>query len=79
MVTDFKTFAYKWCTIAAQFFSSSFFFLFCEFCLPSRIFLVSVLLPASVERFFVPGIQDFLDKVMELVGGGSVINEAYPI
>ena len=36
---------------------------FGKFCLTSRIFLVSVLLPASVERFFVSPMHDFYNTV----------------
>ena len=39
----------------------------------------SVLLSASVERCFVSRMRDFfIDNVGGLVGGGSVINGAYP-
>ena len=52
----FETFTHKGCKIAAQkksFFSSA------NFALLSRILLVSVLLSASVERFFVSRMRDF--------------------
>ena len=49
MVSDLKTFAHKECRIAAQKKKK----FFGEFCPTSRIFLVSVLLSALVERFFV--------------------------
>ena len=48
MISDSKTFFHKGIKIAAQFFSS----FFGTFCRTSRIFLVSVLLSASVERCF---------------------------
>ena len=55
-----------------------------------RNFLVSVLISASVERCFFSRMQDFFlllfffEKYIfkikfELVGGGSVINRAYPV
>ena len=59
VVSDLKTFVHKWCKIAAQ--KKSF---LGKFCLTSRIFLVSVLLSASVERFFVSHMQDFLLMVV---------------
>ena len=52
MVSDLNFFAYKWCKIAAIFF-------FGEFYLTSRIFLVSVVLSASVERCFFSRMRDF--------------------
>ena len=54
MVSDLKTFAHKVCKIAAQkkvCFSAN-------FALLAGFFLVSVLLSASVERFFVSHMQD---------------------
>ena len=50
-----KTLAYKGYKITAQ--KKCFFF--CEFCLTSRIVLVSVILSASVERCFVSCMRDF--------------------
>ena len=45
--------------------------------------MASVLLSASVERCFVSRMRDlflsFLDKVVKLIGGGSVINGVYPV
>ena len=42
--------------------------------------MASVLLSASVERCFVSRKGDFfLDNVVKLIGGGSVINGAYPV
>ena len=41
--------------------------------------VVSVLLSATVERCFVSRMRDFFYKMVELVGGGSVINGAYPV
>ena len=40
-----------------------------------------LLLSASVKRFFVSCMRYFfvVDKLVELVGGGSVINGAYPV
>ena len=63
MVSDLKTFAHQGCTIAAQIIIITIIFclyFFCvKFCLTSRIFLVSVLLSASVERCFVSRMRDF--------------------
>ena len=55
MVSDCKTFALKGWKLAAQ--KKNYFF--GDFCLTSRIFLVSVLLSALVERFFVSRMRDF--------------------
>ena len=59
MVSDLKFFAYKGCKIAAQkiccFFS--------KFCPTSRIFLVLVLISASVETCFVSRTRDFKKNV----------------
>ena len=41
-------------------------FFFCEFCFTSRIFLVLVLLSASVERFFVFRMRDFYSRCLGL-------------
>ena len=73
MVSDLKTFAYKGVKIAVQKK-----IVFGEFCLTSRIFLVSVssfvcyLSPFSCQKimFF---------YMVELFGGRSVINGAYPV
>ena len=59
MVSDLKTFAHKGCKIAARKEKS---FLFGKFCLTSRIFLVSVLLSGSDERFFVSRMRDFYNS-----------------
>ena len=55
MISDLQTFANKGCKIAVQKKS----LLFGDFCLTSRIILVSVLLSASVERCFVSRKWDF--------------------
>ena len=55
MVSDCKAFAHKRCKIAAQ----KKVIYFGKFCLTSRIFLVSVLLYALVERCFVSRMRDF--------------------
>ena len=55
MVPDLKTYAHKECKIVAQ--KKSLFF--GEFCLTSKICLVSVLISASVEGFFVSYMEDF--------------------
>ena len=57
MISDLKPCAYKGCKIAAQLFS--FLFLFGQFCLSGRIYLVSVLLSTSAERCFVSRMRDF--------------------
>ena len=75
MVSDFKTFAHKGCNIPAH------------FCLTSKILLVSVLLTASVQKFFVSCMRDFnvichMSRVMRHMShnlsGGSGINGACP-
>ena len=55
MVSDLKTFSHKGYKIDAQ----KQVFFFGKFCLTSRIFLVSVLISASAERFFVSRMRDF--------------------
>ena len=54
MVSDLKTFAHKGSKIARQKKV-----VVGEFCLTSRIFLLSVLLSASVKRFYVSRMRDF--------------------
>ena len=68
----------KDCKIAALIF-------FGEFCHTHRIFLLSVLLSASVDRCFVSRMRVFSSpfhkvvELQELFGGGSVHNGAYPV
>ena len=71
MVSDLKTFAHKGCKITAQKKM-----LFGEFCLTSRIFLVSVPLSASVERCFVFRMRDFLGLLTDILKQDSSGQEA---
>ena len=50
MVSDWKTFAQKWCKIAAHFYF--FLIFFANFPLLARFFLVSVLIFPSVKKCF---------------------------
>ena len=75
MVSDLKTFAHKRCKIYALKI-----LVLGETCLTGRIFLVLVLLSVLVERCFVSRMRDFfMDIVVVLFGGGSVIKEAFPV
>ena len=56
VVSDFKPFAHEGSKLAAQFF---FFFFFDEICPTSRIFLVLVLLSATIDRCFVARTRNF--------------------
>ena len=58
MVSDLKTFAHKWCKIAAQKKEKK----HGEVCLTSKIFLVSVLLSALVERYALSPICGIFNK-----------------
>ena len=62
MVSELKTFTNKGWKIAAQRTTQKNLFFFGEFCLTSKILLVSVQLSASVERCFVSRIRDFFGK-----------------